>query len=117
MKLFKGDHLLTVTAASKGPGTNGQGRAGHLAILVNLRHAVFGAEMEKGFPAPSHPPALSPQLWASLCFLGTQVAVPEPFHLTEHLVTTVSLTSASNLSLHGAQMRTQGNQILQHRCQ
>lgn len=118
MNPFKDRHHLTVTAARKRPDicTKGQGGARDLAVLMELRHAVFGAETERGFPAPS-PPLSSPQLWASLYYLGTSIALLEPFHLTEHLVITVSLTSVNNLSRRRAQMRIWGNQILKNRYQ
>lgn len=116
MNLFKGRHHLTVTAARKGPDicTTGQGGAGDLAFLMELRHAVFGAESERGFPVPSHPsaaPSSGPH------FIIWVVALLELFHLREHLVITVSLTSVNNLSCRRAQMKIQGNQILKNRYQ
>lgn len=57
VKASRSRHLLTVPGGSKGPGicTQGQGRTGDSAALMERGRAGFGAEMEWGFPAPPPP--------------------------------------------------------------
>lgn len=67
LKSFKGGHLLTVAAASEGPGTctRGPGQNGDSAVLTELRQAVFRAERERerlSCPTPSPPPPLAQSL-------------------------------------------------------
>lgn len=82
-KVFRGGHVLTVTA-HEGPDmcTKDPGRTGDSAVLKDLRPAVWGRDGERvSCRTPVFPGS---QLWASLCFLGAQVALLEPFCLTEH---------------------------------
>lgn len=87
-----------------------------LSIPHGAKTCCVWSRVREGVSCPI-PPLCSPQLWASLYYLGTSVALLELFHLREHLVITVSLTSVNNLSCRRAQMKIQGNQILKNRYQ